>query len=450
MQDLTQGSIHKHLSQLTSVILFGMVFQTLYYLIDLYFVAQAGSTAVAAVSLSGSLLFVTIALSQALTSGTTSLIAQAWGRKDFAEARRIFNQAQVLATGVGALFVAVAFLLRRPIADSLAADAATAQAVLDFLDWQVPAMGVQFLLVAIAAALRGAGEVKLPMMTQLVAVSANIALAPVLIAGWGTGVALGVAGAGLASFLSICLGVALLVFALRRRRAHLEFRITTWRPDFALWRRMLAIGLPTGGEFLLMSVYSTLIYYLIRDFGADAQAGVGVAMRVLQTGFMPAVAVAFSVAPIAGQNFGSGHFDRVRTTWRAGLVWVCSMMLAFMALCHFAPELLIRPFASDPDVIAFGAEMLTIVSFNFLASGVVLVAGGLFQAIGNTLPSLFASMSRILGFAIPAVVIAARPGFQLAELWWLSVGSVLVQLALCLFLLRREMRKRMPAAVAAL
>lgn len=444
MNDLTQGSIHRHLARLTLVILFGMVFQTLYYLVDLYFVAQVGSTAVAAVSLAGNLMLLTVALTQALSIGATALVSHAWGRKDFAEARRVFNQAQVLATGVGVVFVVATFLLRGRFASGLAADAATAVAVRQYLDWFVPAMGVQFLLVAMGAALRGAGEVKAPMMVQVVAVVLNTILAPVLIVGWGTGKPLGVAGAGLATFLSIVAGALLLIVWLRKRHDVLHFEPQHWKPDGALWRRMLGIGLPTGGEFLLMSVYAMLIYRLIRSFGAEAQAGFGVGMRVLQTGFMPALAVAFSVSPIAGQNFGAGHFARVRTSLWAGLAWVSAMMLLFMALCHISPEALVHPFAKDPKVIAVGAEMLNILSFNFLAAGVVFVAGGIFQALGNTLPSLIASASRIALFAVPAVALSRRPGFELKHLWWLSAGSVFLQMVFCLWLLKRELGRKAP------
>lgn len=444
MTDLTKGSIHGHMARLTSVILFGMVFQTLYYLVDLYFVARVGSAAVAAVGLSGNLMMVTLALTQALTIGTTALVSHAWGRKDFVEARRVFNQSQVLATSVGLLFVVTAFALRGRFASGLSADAATAQAVRDYLGWFLPAMGVQFLLVAMAAALRGAGEVKAPMMVQVVAVVINTILAPVLIAGWGTGRPLGVAGAGLATFLSICAGALLLVLWLRKRHDVLTFEPHHWRPDFALWRRMLGIGLPTGGEFLLMSVYATLIYGLIRGFGAEAQAGFGVGMRVLQTGFMPALAVAFAVAPIAGQNFGAGQFRRVRETFAAGLIWVSLIMVLFMALCHISPAALVRPFSSDPQVVAVGTGLLGTLSYNFLAAGVVFVAGSLFQALGNTVPSLVASASRIVLFAIPAVILSHQPGFELHHLWWLSVASVFCQMVFVLLLLRRELRRKAP------
>src|SRR5438128_11109703 len=104
MQDLTKGSIARNLLQTTTFMLVGMVFQTLYFLVDLYFVGRVGKAAVAGFSLSGNLMFFVLALTQMLGVGTTALIAHATGRKDRDAARLIFNQSQVLALIVGALF----------------------------------------------------------------------------------------------------------------------------------------------------------------------------------------------------------------------------------------------------------------------------------------------------------------------------------------------------------
>src|SRR6478609_10429091 len=112
MQDLTRGSLARNLMQTTSFMLVGMIFQTLYFLVDLYFVGRLGKTAVAAVSLSGNLTFLVLALTQMLGVGTTALIAQAVGRKDRDEARLIFNQSQVLSLVVGVGFFVVMMALR--------------------------------------------------------------------------------------------------------------------------------------------------------------------------------------------------------------------------------------------------------------------------------------------------------------------------------------------------
>src|SRR3954468_11961951 len=112
MQDLTKGSLARNLMQTTSFMLVGMVFQTLYFLVDLKFVGMLGKTAVAAVSLSGNLMFLVLALTQMLGVGTTALIAHATGRKDRDQARLIFNQSQVLSLFVGAAFFILMMALR--------------------------------------------------------------------------------------------------------------------------------------------------------------------------------------------------------------------------------------------------------------------------------------------------------------------------------------------------
>jgi putative MATE family efflux protein len=444
MQDLTQGAVAGHIARFAAFIFATMLFQTLYFLVDLYFVAGIGKEAVAGVSIAGNLMFVVFALTQALSVGTTTLVSHAVGAKDEARAEHAFNQAQVLALAVGLAFGVLAFATRHAYAAAFAADAATARLAVDYLDWFLPAMVLQFLLVAMASALRGAGDVKLASVVQVATVLLNAVLAPVLIAGWGTGRPLGVAGAGLATFISVAVGTLILVRGFTRPHVKLRLRPREWRPDLALWRRLAAIGLPAGGEFALMAVFLAVIQAILAGVGADAQAGFGVGMRVMQAIFLPAMAVAFAIAPIAGQNVGAKLHDRVRETFRAGLIGACGVMAVITVLCHIAPERMVGFFTADPAVIAVGAEFLWIISFNFLAQGVIFTCSGMFQAFGNTVPALLASSLRILLFALPAVLIARQPWFELRYLWYLSVASVTVQMVVVLALTLRELRLRAP------
>ena len=122
MQDLTTGSLSRHLVKTMSFMLVGMIFQTLYVLVDLYWVSHLGTEAVAAVGLSGNLAFVVLGLSQMLGVGTTALVSHAVGRKDRTEARLVFGQAQVLAMVAGVVFLVVAMALRGWYTRTLAAD----------------------------------------------------------------------------------------------------------------------------------------------------------------------------------------------------------------------------------------------------------------------------------------------------------------------------------------
>jgi len=355
----------------------------------------------------------------------------------------LFNQAQVLAIVTGVLFLVIGLVTRLPDARGMAADARTAELAAQYLAWFVPAMALQFGLVAMSAALRAIGNFKTGMVVGTVTVILNMILAPFLIFGWGTGHPLGVAGAAVASLVAIVVGLVWLTAYFRKVGSFLRFDPAAWRPRPDVWKRMLSIGLPSGVEFGIMTVYLGLVYAITRPFGAAAQAGFGIGMRIIQAGFMPVVALAFSVAPVAGQNFGARQAQRVKDTFKDAAWLSVGIMVAFAIACHLLPGPLVRVFSKDPAVIAVGTEYLRIISFNYVASGLVFVAGSTFQAMGNTVPSLIASVVRIALVAIPGVILSRLPGFELRWLWWLSVASVLVQLVLAMVLLRREFAVRL-------
>jgi len=442
MQDLTTGSITRHLLKATGFTLAMMVFQTLYFLIDLYWVGRLGTEAVAAVGIAGNVAWVVLALTQMVGVGTTAAVSHAVGRKDRPESELLFNQSFVLATAVGAAFLAAAFALLGWYARAMSADATTARLAREYLVWFIPAMALQFPMSSMGSALRATGLFKPTMVVGAVTVLLNMALAPVLIFGWGTGLAMGVAGAAVASLVAIVAGLAW--FSLYfRGDAWLHVRPALWRPRPALWRRIMAIGMPAGFEFGTVALYQVLVYALARPFGASAQAGFGIGMRVIQAGFMPVVALGFSVAPVAGQNFGARLAHRVRATFKDAAVLATAAMVVLALALHVAPARLIDAFSDDLATVAVGAEYLRIISWNFVASGIIFVASSTFQAMGNTVPSLVASGVRIALVAIPAVILSRTPAFRLSWIWYLSMGAVWVQLGLALFLLRREFARRL-------
>jgi putative MATE family efflux protein len=442
MQDLTSGSVTRHLLKTTGFMLVTMVFQTLYFLVDLYWVGRLGKEAVAGVGVAGNLMFIVLAVSMMLGVGTTVLVSHAAGQKDHERALLVFNQSQVLSMLAGALFFVLAITLRGAYARGLSADPETASLAGAYLAWFIPASTLQFGMVAMASALRGTGNFMPGMVVQTSTVILNMILAPILIFGWLTHRPMGVAGAALATFIAVSVGSVWLLTYFLHEDSYLKFTLADWKPRLDLWAQMLKIGLPAGVEFGLMAVYLFIIYAISRPFGAAAQAGFGIGMRIIQAGFMPVVALGFAVAPVAGQNFGARHPDRVRETFRSAIAMSVGLMLLFALLCHIAPAALIRIFSSDRQVIAVGDEYLRIVSWNFIASGIVFVAASMFQAMGNTVPSLISSTARIAVLAIPALLLSRVAGFELRWVWYLSVASVTLQMVLSLLLLRREFRLR--------
>ena len=438
MQDLTTGSVSRHLLKTAGFMLVMMVFQTLYFLVDLYWVGRLGTAAVAGVALAGNISFVTLALGQMLGVGTTTAVSHAVGRRDQPAARHLFHQALLLAAAAGAAFLVLGLALRVPYAAHAAADAPTAAIAAEYLLWFVPAMALQFPLGAMSAALRATGQFRQTMVVSTSSVVVNMLLAPVLIFGWGTGRPMGVAGAAAATLVAVVAALAAMARYFVPRSAYLHFTADDWRPAPAAWRRMLAVGLPAGFEFAMMALYQFVVYAVARPFGAPAQAGFGIGLRVVQAGFMPVVALGFAVAPVAGQNVGAGLADRVRATFRSGAAMATALMALLTLLAHVAPGALVSGFTRDPAVVAVGAEYLRVISWNFVASGLIFVASSLFQALGNTVPPLAASALRMAFVIVPTLLLARLPGFQLRWVWYLAAGTVYVQLALALLLLRRE------------
>jgi Na+-driven multidrug efflux pump len=163
----------------------------------------------------------------------------------------------------------------------------------------------------------------------------------------------------------------------------------------------------------------------------------------MQSIFLPAMAVAFAAAPIAGQNFGAGQHDRVRETFKAAALVGSAIMATLSILCHIAPELMARPFSDDPAVLAVTGEYLKITSWNFVAAGLVMTCSSLFQGMGDTRPSLFSSATRLITFAAPAIWLSFQPWAELHHVWLISVASITLQCLLSVWLLLATFKRKL-------
>lgn len=454
VHDMTQGSVRGHVVRMASFVFAGLAIQTLYSLVDIYWVGRLGQQAVAAVALSTNLMFFSLALTQTLSVGCVALVSQAAGRKAHDDVQRIFNQGQSLSLFAGFVFLAITLASMRSYANTLSGDAHTAELARQFLLYFIPALALQFTMVGLASALRGIGDMKPGLLAQTGSVLLNMVLAPFLIFGWVSGKPLGVAGAALSTLVATLAAVVGLSLYLVRKETYLRLRVSQMRPDFRLWWRMISIGLPAGAEFLLMSVSFGFIYGVMRPFGAQAQAGFGIGSRVMQAGFMPAVAMSFGVAAVVGQNFGSQRMDRVREAYKEAAKIIIVLMLLFTLVSHVAPARMVAVFSKEAPVIEVGAEYLRIASYNYVAAGLVMTAAGIFQGLGNTVPSLIASASRVGLFVGSVLALSRMPEFTRRSIWFAAVAAALVQFALIMILIRRELRLRatmvpVPPTVAA-
>jgi putative MATE family efflux protein len=447
MKDLSSGAIPGHIVEMSIQMGVGILVQTLYFFTDLFFVSKLGDTSIAGLTSAGNVWFIVLALTQILNVGTVALVSHAVGAQQRDRANLIFNQALLLSVAMGAFVLVGVFIVAGPYMHTVAADEATARAGIEYLYWFAPGLGLQFLMVAMFATLRATGMMLPTMVLQIISVLVNIALAPVLIVGWLTGHPMGTAGAGLASSIACVVGVILSAYYFHVHEKYVAIHREQMRVRWALWWRLFIVGLPVGLEFMLMSLVMGIIYWLIRDFGSTAQAGFGVAQGVMRIIMLPAMAVAFAAAPIAGQNFGARKPERVRETFKWTVTFSVVIMLLLTGVCQFASPFFMHIFTQEEAVVAVGVQMLMITSFNFAANGVIFSCSSMFQALGNTWPNILSSAIRVLAFVLPALWLSTQPGFQLVQIWYVSLASMFLQAVISYLLVRWEFaRKLVPAS----
>lgn len=449
VRDLTEGSIVKLLLTQAVPMACGMMAQVAYQLVDLYFVATLGSAAIAGVNASSNVVFGIAAVAQAISVGTCALVAHALGRKDVSDARNIYNQSLSLAATCGVVLAIIIYGSIDTYLSSIASDEATVRAGVTFVLWVLPGYAISIVTAAMSAALRGAGAIKSVVLIYTLTVLLNCVLAPVFIVGWGTGAALGVVGAGLATTIAAAVGLLLFLALSGRSESRMSLHWSLIAPKIGHWRRIVAIGLPAGGDLALFVLFNAAVYYLTKDLGTEVQAGFGLGSRILQAMLLPGIAICFAAAPIAGQNYGAYRIDRVHATFKSALVLGSMAMILTATIILWQSRLLVGLFDA-PDAVRSNAEVfLRVASLALVAQAAVTTCSSIFQATGNTLPSLMSSCVRLIAFNGVAFSMVNSPVFSAKVVWLLWMASLMVQAAVSLVLVHREIGLAKKRSIAA-
>jgi putative MATE family efflux protein len=325
--------------------------------------------------------------------GATVLVAHAIGRKEPAEARRVFKQAILLSTGVAAVISVGSYALADPAMRLLGMDAEATK--LGILYLQISAIGLPLLVGMFtgSAVLRGSGDTRTPMLVTLGINVINAAAAYVLIYGFGPVPALGVAGSAWAATVARLVGCGLLVSIFLRPNHPLTVREPGgWRLDGSLVRRMLNVGLPTAGEQFMLSFGITLYGLIVISLGTTVYAAQRASINIVQMAFLPGFGFAMAATTLVGQAMGAGRVALAEAgTWLA--TRYCMVLMGSVGLVFglFGAPLM-HLFSDDPAVIQMGGEALFIAAWNqpFMAVAQVL-AGGL-RGAGDTRYPLISTM----------------------------------------------------------
>jgi putative MATE family efflux protein len=382
--DYTRGSLSRAVWLLAVPMVLEMVMESTFAIVDVYFVAQLGEDAVAAVGLTEAMLTLVYALGIGLAVAATALVARRIGEKNPQGAVRAATSALALGVVIGVVIGIPAAFFPHELLRLMDASPRVIEAGSGYTRWILGCNVVVMLLHLGNGVLRGAGDAALAMKTLALANGVNIVLDPLLIFGWGPIPALGLEGAAIATVIGRSVGVAFQFWALRGGVGRLALRGPAFRVEPTMVRELLRLSAGTVGQFLIATSSWVLLMRIVAPFGEAALAGYTIAIRIVVFAFMPAWGLSNAAATLVGQNLGAGQPDRAeRSVWLTGLYTMGFLALVTVVFLALAPQL-VGIFTTDPEVARVGVEALRTLSYGyvFYAWGMATVQG--FNGAGDT------------------------------------------------------------------
>ncbi len=359
--------------------------QTMLGIVDMLLVAQLGTAAIAGVGSSLQIMFFVIAALSAIAVGSSVLVAQAVGARNYARAGELARQSLLWSIVISIPLAAIGIFAAEPLIGIFGMEAEVTQIGADYLRVVMGTVVVLTLMLLSSGVLRGVGDSRTPMLITAVANVVNVVLTYGLIFGtWGLP-ELGVVGSAWGTFYSRLVGFALFFWVLWRGRNGVSIRGRHgWALNWLQARQMLAIGIPAALEQLLVTVGFLLQTILVAQLGTVALAAHRIAMNAMSISFLPGFGFAMAATTLVGQSIGArrpaegGIAATIATRW--ALVW----MSALAALFIFAAEAIMGFFSTDPEVVQLGAAGLRSVALAQPFWAISFVQAGALRGTGNT------------------------------------------------------------------
>ncbi len=422
-QDLTDGPVSGHFRSLAIPAAMGMLFTTLYNVVDVYFAGQISTDAQAGLAIGFQAFFIMMAVGFGTGSAMSALVGNARGKKDDAQARKTAMQGLAFAIVVTGILIVFGFFAGPLLITLVSEPGAYRDAATGYFYWLLAALPGFLIAYSANGILQAHGDSVTMQRAMMAAFFANIGLNPLFIYGVpGFLPALGFNGIALATVVSQTGVMVFVVRAVLRLRVVKDAGVGELSPNRSSFGEIATQMLPTTTAMMVMFVSGFVVQYALKGFGGQAIAAYGIALRIEQILLLPVLGMTGALLPIAAQNFGAQEHNRVRDA-----VWFCWKTGALMTviaapLLWFGGAFAMSLFTNDATVIAIGQSYLRVDSILFGIYMMMFSINSLLQALKRPIWTLWISIYR-QGFGV-AFFIWLMIGVMGFDVWgvWIGIG----------------------------
>ncbi len=437
-QDFTAGSLNRAILLLAIPMVLEMVLESLFAVVDVFWVGRVGSNAVATVGLTESLMLLIFAIGMGLSLSTTAMVARRIGEKDPEDAAVAGVQAIILGLTISLLLGVPAFIFAPNLLHLMGASPEIVATGSGYARIALGGSGVVLMLFLNNAIFRGAGDAAIAMRLLWVSNIINLILDPCLIFGLGPFPRMGVTGAALATFTGRGIGVLYQFYRLMKGTERIRVLRRQIRVDLPVIWRLFRVSITGIFQFMIAQTSWIGLVRIVSIFGASALAGYTIAIRIVIFAILPSWGLSNAAATLVGQNLGAKQPERAETSvWRTGLYNMVFLGGVGILFILFAPQV-VGIFTHDPDVVPLAVTALRIVSTGNIAFSYGMVMLQAFNGAGDTVTPTIVNFFGCWLFEIPlAWWLAIRLGMHASGVYWSIVIAEAAIAGVSILLFRR-------------
>ena len=384
-QNFTEGNINRAIFLLSVPMILEMSMEALFAVVDVFYVSRLNDNdALAAVTLTESMLTLIYSIAIGLSMGVTALVARRVGEKDIPAASVAAVQSLYIGVGISIVISVVGLIFAKDLLALMGASASIIQNCAGYTQWMLGGNLTIMLLFLINAIFRGAGDASLALRALVISNGLNIVLDPVFIFGFGPIPAFGVEGAAIATNIGRGLGVLYQIYHLWKGKGLIKVHVENFMLQTKVMANLIRISVGGTLQFLIGSASWIFLVRIISTFGSEALAGYSIAIRVIIFTILPSWGMANASATLVGQNLGAGQPERAeQSVWKTGLfnmIFLVGVMIIFLLFARSILEF----FTRDEKVIEVGIECLRVIALGYVFYGYGMVIAQSFNGAGDT------------------------------------------------------------------